>query len=152
MRDHNKPYKLGYLPYHYLLVSTGHTGWIRWQDISTGVAVAGYSTGHGPCNVLKHNNHNSVSHVGHRNGVVSLWSPSSAKALISIFCHKSAISDVAIDRSGTYMATAGYDGYLKIWDLRTYRSIHGYKLDQPASSLDISDTGLLAMGTGRRLE
>lgn len=152
LRNHDKPYKLDYLPYHYLLVSTGHTGWIRWQDVSTGTYVSGYSTGHGPCNVLRHNPHNAVSHIGHRNGVVSLWSPTAGKPLVSVFCHKSPLTDIAFDRNGTYMATAGYDGLLKIWDLRMFKSVHGYKLDHPALSLDISDTGLLAMGIGRSLQ
>lgn len=149
MRKHERPHKLDYLPYHYLLTSVGHSGWIKWQDISIGEYVAGYQTGHGPCRVLKHNPHNAVSHLGHSNGVVTLWSPSSGKALASMFTHKSPVTDLAIDREGRYMATAGLDGYMKVWDLRMYSLLHSYKPDHPVHTLDISDTGMIAMDVGR---
>ena len=77
MRRHERPYKLDFLPYHYLLTSIGHSGMIKWHDVSTGEYVAGYQTKHGPAKVLKHNPINAVSHVGHSNGVVTLWSPAS---------------------------------------------------------------------------
>jgi hypothetical protein len=77
MRRHERPYKLDFLPYHYLLTSVGHSGMIKWHDVSTGEYVAGYQTKHGPAKVLKHNPINAVSHVGHSNGVVTLWSPAS---------------------------------------------------------------------------
>ena len=79
MRRHERPYKLDFLPYHYLLTSIGHSGMIKWHDVSTGEYVAGYQTKHGPAKVLKHNPINAVSHVGHSNGVVTLWSPASGK-------------------------------------------------------------------------
>jgi U3 small nucleolar RNA-associated protein 7 len=152
MRRHERPYRLDFLPYHYLLTTIGHSGWIKWHDVSTGEYVAGYSTGHGPSRVLKHNRMNAVSHVGHSNGVVSLWSPASGKALVSMFCHKSPVTDLAIDNSGRYMATAGLDGYMKVWDLRKYACIHAFKPRHPALSLDISDTGLIAMAVGRQAQ
>ena len=114
MRRHERPTKLDYLPYHFLLTSVGHSGWIKWHDISIGDYVAGHQTGHGPCRVLRQNPINAVMHVGHSNGVVSLWSPSAGKALVSMLCHKTPINDIAIDREGYYMATAGMDGYLKV--------------------------------------
>jgi U3 small nucleolar RNA-associated protein 7 len=152
MKRHERPLKLEYLPYHFLLTSVGHSGWIKWHDISIGEYVSGYQTGYGPCRVLKQNPHNAVSHVGHSNGVVTLWSPSAGKALVSMFCHRSPITDLAIDREGRYMATAGLDGYMKIWDLRKFTALHSYKLDHPAVSLDVSDRGLLAIGTGRTMQ
>ena len=42
------------------------------------------------------------------------------------------------------MATSGRDGTLKLWDVRTYRPLHEYNTPRIASSLDISDRGLLA--------
>lgn len=45
LRNHDKPLALDYLPYHFLLTSTGATGWLRWQDVSTGEYAAGFSTG-----------------------------------------------------------------------------------------------------------
>lgn len=147
-----RTYKLDFLPYHFLLTAVGHSGWIKWQDVSIGQYAAGYQTGHGPARVLKHNPTNAVSHVGHANGVVSLWSPASGKALVSMFCHKSPVLDVSVDRSGKYMATSGADSLVKVWDLRTYKCMHSYKTDRPTVSLDISDTGLLALGLGREVQ
>ena len=98
MKQHERPYRLDFLPYHFLLVSAGHSGWIKWHDVSTGTYVAGYGSGHGPCKVLTHNPHTAVSHLGHSNGVVSLWSPAAGKSLVSMFCHKAPLTDVAIDR------------------------------------------------------
>lgn len=152
LADHERPYRLDFLPYHYLLVTAGHSGYVKWRDVSTGQMMASYQTGHGPVHVLKHNRVNAVSHVGHSNGVVSLWSPAAGKALVSMFCHKSSINDVAIDREGTYMATAGMDGMMKIWDLRKYQCVHAYRADAPVMSLDISDMGLIAMALGREVQ
>ena len=58
----------------------------------------------------------------------------------------------AVDREGRYMVTAGLDSYIKIWDLRTYSCLHSYCTSQPATSLDISDTNLLAMTVNRSVE
>jgi WD40 repeat protein len=64
-----------------------------------------------------------------------------------LFCHST-----AVDREGRYMVTAGLDSYIKIWDLRTYSCLHSYCTSQPATSLDISDTNLLAMTVNRSVE
>ena len=72
MKRHERPVKLDYLPYHFLLTSASSNSWIKWHDISIGEYVAGYATGFGPIRALKHNPVNAVSHVGHVNGVVSL--------------------------------------------------------------------------------
>ena len=114
MKRHENPLALDFLPYHFLLNSIGQSGWIKWHDISIGEYVAGYNTGFGPAKVLKHNPANGVSHVGHFNGVVTLWSPAAGKALASIFCHKSPVNDLAIDREGKYLVTAGADGMVKV--------------------------------------
>lgn len=31
------------------------------------------------------------------------------------------------NQQGKYMATAGGDGRVRIWDLRTYKMLHGYQ-------------------------
>ena len=152
LKQHERPYRLDFLPYHFLLTTAGHSGWIKWHDVSVGEYVAGYQTGHGPVHVLRHNPSNAVSHVGHSNGVVSLWSPAAGKALVSMFCHRSPVSALAVDRQGRYMATAGMDGLMKVWDLRKYQCLHSYRLDHPAVSLDISDRGLVAMACGRTVQ
>ncbi|MDL2082344.1 hypothetical protein QNN03_38720, partial [Streptomyces sp. GXMU-J15] len=44
------------------------------------------------------------------------------------------------------MAVAGMDKSLKIWDLRKLSEVDSYYTPTPASSLDISDNGLLSVG------
>jgi U3 small nucleolar RNA-associated protein 7 len=152
MRRHERPYRLDFLPYHFLLATVGHSGWVKWHDVSTGEFVAGYPTGHGPCRVLTHNPLNAVSLLGHGNGVVTMWSPASGKALVSIFSHKSPVTAIAVDLEGRYMATAGLDGYMKVWDLRKYTCLHAFQPSHPVTSLDISQRGLIAMSVGREVQ
>lgn len=70
--------------------------------------------------VLKKNPVNAVIHLGHSNGTVSLWSPNVPEPLVKFLSHHTAIRALDIDHSGRYMATAGQDRRIKIWDLRKY--------------------------------
>lgn len=49
------------------------------------------------------------------------------------------------------MASAGLDGHLKVWDVRTYKELHSYFTPKPAHSLAFSHKGMLAVGHGPRL-
>ena len=40
LKDHIEANKLDFLPYHYLLVSVGNAGYLKYQDVSTGTLVA----------------------------------------------------------------------------------------------------------------
>ena len=51
-----------------------------------------------------------------------------------------------------YMATSGLDGQMKIWDLRNYKHLNAYYTPTPATSLDISQSGLLGVGFGPRIQ
>ena len=77
-----------------------------------------------------------------------LWSPSLNTYLAKVHCHQGSIHSLAVDHEGLRMATAGADGKLKIWDLRTYKMIDEYRTLRPAHSLDFSQRGLLAVGNG----
>ncbi|KAH3798666.1 hypothetical protein DPMN_152268 [Dreissena polymorpha] len=46
------------------------------------------------------------------------------------------------------MATSGIDRTLKIWDLRTYKMLHSYKVPMGAGQMAFSQQGLLATGMG----
>lgn len=46
----------------------------------------------------------------------------------------------------------GVDSQVKVWDVRTFKPMHAYFANSPATSLDISQKGLLAVGQGRRLQ
>lgn len=47
---------------------------------------------------------------------------------------------------------AGVDRQVKVWDVRTFKPLHAYFANSPATALDISQRGLLAVGQGRRLQ
>lgn len=68
--------------------------------------------------------------------------------LVKMFCHKAPVQAIAIDNGGYYMATAGLDSRLKIWDIRTYKEVQNYFTPTPAATLSISQKNLLAVGYG----
>lgn len=46
------------------------------------------------------------------------------------------------------MVTAGQDARMNIFDIRTFKEVHSYFTPTPASTLHLSDTGLLGVGWG----
>ncbi|KAL9182277.1 hypothetical protein ACHAXT_012929 [Thalassiosira profunda] len=104
----------------------------------------------GPCGAVRQNPFNSVVHLGHTNGTVTLWSPSSSEYLVKMLCHKgSPITSLAIDRSGRYMATGGGDSKVKIFDLRTHKELHSYNTHGGRRRVwTLSQTGILGVGHG----
>lgn len=50
------------------------------------------------------------------------------------------------------MVTAGSDGQMKVWDVRTFKAVHEYWNPQPAKTLSISQKGLLAVGWGSQIQ
>lgn len=148
LKQHVEATHLDFLPYHFLLVTAGHAGFLKYHDTSTGTLVLEHRTKLGPVQAMKHNPWNAVMHLGHANGTVSLWSPSMPTPLAKVLSARGPIRDLAIDREGKYMAVAGADKLLKLWDLRKFKELDDYYTPTPASSLDISDTNLLTVGWG----
>jgi U3 small nucleolar RNA-associated protein 7 len=146
--QHGDPFRLEFLHYHWLLASVGRAGWLKYQDTSTGELVSQHRTKLGPCHVMRQNPSNAVMHLGHTNGTVTLWSPSSPQYLAKLLCHKGApVTSMAIDKSGHYMVTGGADRQVKIWDLRMFKETHAYFT--PAGvpeSMDISQRNILGVG------
>ena len=149
LEHHTDPQHLQFLPYHWLLASTGRAGYLKYQDTSTGQLVSQHRMKLS-ATALKQNPANAVLFTGHTNGVVSLWSPAQSTYLAQLHCHKgSAVTDVAIDLEGRTLVTAGMDRQINIWDLRMYRQRHQYYCAAaPATSLDLSQRNLLAVGHG----
>lgn len=152
LKHHIEATMLDYLPYHYLLVTAGNTGYIKYQDVSTGLLVAEMRTKLGPTASLTHNPYNAVVHAGHQNGTVTLWAPSMQEPLVKIQSSRGPARALAIDRGGNYMAVGGADRTVKIWDIRNFKCLQTYYTPTPASSLSISDTGLLAVGWGPHVQ
>ncbi|GAB5366783.1 hypothetical protein AAMO2058_001173000 [Amorphochlora amoebiformis] len=146
--NHSDPNRLAFLPYHFLLASVGRTGHLKYQDTSTGEIIAEHRTRLGECDAMVQNPHNAILCLGHKNGTVTMWSPTMSQPLIKMLCHRGPIRDLVVTPNGQYMATSGLDGQVKIWDLRTYKEMHSYYSVRPASTMSISQNNMLAMGFG----
>ncbi|KAH3902717.1 probable U3 small nucleolar RNA-associated protein 7 [Saccharomycodes ludwigii] len=149
LKQHVEAKHLSFLPYHYLLATSGQTGWLKYQDISTGALVSELKTKLGPTTSMCVNPWNAVMHLGHGNGTVTLWAPNMSTPLVRLLSGRGPINSIAIDRSGTYMATVSADKSMKIWDIRNFKELHNIdNLPTPGTNVEISDTGLLAMSWG----
>ncbi|KAF4552692.1 BING4CT (NUC141) domain-containing protein [Elsinoe fawcettii] len=148
LTEHVDPLYMQFLPYHFLLATVGNSGWIKWHDTSIGKVVAQTGTKQGTPTALAQNPWNAVSHVGHQNGTVSLWAPSSSTALVKMLCHRGPVRSISVDRSGTYMVSTGQDMKMAVWDVRMFKEVHTYSLKRPGQALAISDKNLTAVGWG----
>lgn len=79
-----------------------------------------------------------------------MWTPNVSTAQVKLLAHKGPVSAIAHDQSsmGSYFATAGLDGSMKVWDSRNWGIVNEWHLPRPASSLCYSQKGLLASGWG----
>ncbi|EDO14981.1 hypothetical protein Kpol_387p7 [Vanderwaltozyma polyspora DSM 70294] len=149
LKQHIEARHLEYLPYHYLLATAGETGWLKYQDVSTGQLVSELRTKLGPTTSMAQNPWNAVMHLGHSNGTVTLWSPSMPQPLVKLLSARGPITSIAIHRGGNYMVTTSRDKSMKIWDIRNFKELHTVEnLPTPASNVSISDTGLIAVARG----
>uniref|UniRef100_A0A4X1TFS5 WD repeat-containing protein 46 n=1 Tax=Sus scrofa TaxID=9823 RepID=A0A4X1TFS5_PIG len=141
--------RLEFLPFHFLLATASETGFLTYLDVSVGKIVAALNARAGRLDVMTQNPYNAVVHLGHSNGTVSLWSPAVKEPLAKILCHRGGVRAVAVDPTGTHMATSGLDHQLKIFDLRaTFQPLSARTLPQGAGHLAFSQRGLLAAGLG----
>ncbi|CAJ2511076.1 Uu.00g067010.m01.CDS01 [Anthostomella pinea] len=151
LRKHQDVTHLEFMPYHFLLVTLGLTGFIKWQDTSTGQIVSEIATKLGAPVSLAQNPYNGISHVGHNNGTVTLWSPNCSSAegpLVKLLAHRGPTRALSVDRSGHYMVSGGADNKMAVWDIRMFREVQSYFTHQPASSISISDRDVTAVGWG----
>ncbi|XP_059255989.1 WD repeat-containing protein 46 [Mustela nigripes] len=141
--------RLEFLPFHFLLATASETGFLTYLDVSVGKIMAALNARAGRLDVMTKNPYNAVIHLGHSNGTVSLWSPAMKEPLAKILCHRGGVRAVAVDSTGTYMATSGLDHQLKIFDLRgMFQPLSARTLPQGAGHLAFSQRGLLAAGMG----
>ncbi|KAG6006747.1 hypothetical protein E4U21_006732 [Claviceps maximensis] len=148
LRKHNEVTHMEFLPYHFLLATIGAGGVLKYQDTSTGQLVAEMPSKLGQPMSMAQNPYNAVLHVGHQNGAVTLWSPSSQEPLVKLLAHRGPVRSLAIDREGRYMVSTGQDLKMAVWDIRMFKEVNSYYTRQPASSVAISDTGLTAVAWG----
>ncbi|KAI3649727.1 hypothetical protein MP228_005359 [Amoeboaphelidium protococcarum] len=151
LRNQVEVVNMDFLRYHFLLVTAGNNGVLRYHDTSIGHPVTEIKTKQGRSTCMAHNPQNAITHLGHSNGTVTLWSPNMGQQLVKMLVHRGPVNDIAIDPSGQYMATCGMDGQLKVHDLRMFRQLNQLYTPSPGKSLDISQKGMLAVSHGPRV-
>ncbi|KAF5182753.1 Small nucleolar ribonucleoprotein complex subunit [Thalictrum thalictroides] len=150
LKEHGAVLKLQFLRNHFLLASINKFGQLHYQDVTMGGMVANYRTGLGRCDVMQVNPFNAVVGLGHSCGKVTMWRPTSAAPLIKMFCHHGPVSAMAFHPGGHLMATAGMERKIKLWDIRKFEVLHTYS--GHAKTLQFSQKGLLAIGSGSRVQ
>ncbi|XP_078497739.1 WD repeat-containing protein 46 [Lissotriton helveticus] len=148
VKKFNDVLRMEFLPYHFLLATCSATGFLQYLDISIGKEVAAICTKSGRLDVMAQNPYNAIIHLGHHNGTVSLWSPNLKEPLVKMLCHRGPVRALAVEKTGTYMATAGLDKKLKVYDIRSYKPLHSYLIPGGAGHLSFSQSLLLAAGSG----
>ena len=151
LKTHHQVCALDFLPYHFLLVSVNKKGYLQYLDTSTGDPVANFQTRLGRTSTLTHNPNNGVVHLGHSNGTVTLWSPKTPEPLVKMLCHHGPVKSIVIDNSGQYMISGGVDSKVRIWDVRTYKSLGEIRNRAPADVMKLSQRNILAIASGRRV-
>ncbi|XP_057981278.1 probable U3 small nucleolar RNA-associated protein 7 [Malania oleifera] len=146
LKEHGTVLKLEFLKNHFLLASINKFGQLHYQDVTMGGMIANYRTGLGHCDVMRVNPFNGVVGLGHTGGTLTMWKPTSAAPLVKILCHHGPVSALAFHPNGHLMATSGMERKIKIWDLRKFDVLQ--TLPGHAKTLDFSQKGLLATGTG----
>ncbi|KAF7150971.1 hypothetical protein RHSIM_Rhsim02G0215300 [Rhododendron simsii] len=145
-QEHGAVLKLQFLKNHFLLASINKFGQLHYQDVTTGLMVGNFRTGLGSSDVMQVNPFNSIVALGHSNGSVTMWKPTSAAPLVKMLTHHGPVSALSFHSNGHLMATAGTDRKIKIWDLRKFEVLQ--TLPGHAKTLDFSQKGLLATSTG----
>ncbi|KZT02780.1 BING4CT-domain-containing protein [Laetiporus sulphureus 93-53] len=151
LKAHIEPTRLEFLPFHWLLASIGNAGYLKYQDTSTGQLLVEHRTKLGACNTMTQNVHNAVIHLGHQNGTVTLWTPNLSHPAVRLLAHLGPVVSVNVDPStgGRYMATAGQDGVVKVWDCRNWKgAVRQWNARGGGGELEWSQKGALAVATG----
>ncbi|KAF7820215.1 putative U3 small nucleolar RNA-associated protein 7 [Senna tora] len=146
LKEHGAVLRLQFLKNHFLLASINKFGQLHYQDVTTGSMAGNYRTGLGRTSVMQVNPFNGVIGLGHSGGTVTMWKPTSSAPLVKMLCHHGPLSALAFHSNGNLMATAGKDKKVKLWDLRKFEVLQTFP--GHANTLDFSQKGLLACGTG----
>jgi U3 small nucleolar RNA-associated protein 7 len=101
---------------------------------------------------MSQNHHNAVILTGHSTGVVNMWTPNFSDPVASILTHPNIVNNISADLSGNYLVTTGTDSKMRVWDIRTYKQLYEYFNPLVASSIDISQKGLLSVSYGNIVE
>jgi len=138
--------RLEFLPYHLLLAAGCEDGALHYVDVSTGQLTASYLTHHGPLRVLAQNPVNAALLSGNASGTVCMWTPNEKRPVLKLLAHERPVTALAVEpRTGTWLASAGVDLQLRLWDLRRLdQPLRRLKLPASARHLAVSQRGVLA--------
>ncbi|CEF66267.1 WD40 repeat and BING4, C-terminal domain and WD40/YVTN repeat-like-containing domain and WD40-repeat-containing domain-containing protein [Strongyloides ratti] len=136
-----------FLPRHFLLVTGNQKGFLSYLDVTMGKMVSQFQSRQGSLNSMSQNPSNAIILTGAYNGKVAMWSPNVKEPLVEMLAHKSNVSSICVDQTGTYLATAGADKFLRIWDIRNLTPLHAYKLPSMPSCLAFSQKTCIAVGS-----
>lgn len=151
--DHKSPLFLQFLRQHWLLVSASENGRLSYSDITDGKTVARIRTKRGAPSAMTHNRHTGVVALGHANGVVSFWTPNMEEPAATIFAHPSPLTALDVNIAGDKLVTAGCDGSVRVWDMRSFEKCYSKTNDKyAASDVAFSATGVLGTARGARVE
>ncbi|KAH7729332.1 Protein WDR-46 [Aphelenchoides avenae] len=140
--------RMEFLPRHFLLVAATNTSFLHYLDVSVGKIIASWRTKHGPLDVVTQNPSNAIVLTGNAKGTVAMWSPNSKEPLVELLSHRGSVGGIAVDATGTYMATTGLDKRIKIWDLRTYREMHSFTQPLNIGEVAFSQRNHIAVAAG----
>ena len=90
----------------------------KYQDTSTGNLICEHRTKLGTVDAMRQNPYNGVMALGHSNGTVTMWTPNMTTPVVKMLCHRATVTALAFDLTGHYMATAGVDCQIHVWDAR----------------------------------
>jgi U3 small nucleolar RNA-associated protein 7 len=145
--QHKEVTHMEFLPYHFLLATTGHAGYLKYTDTSMGKMVIEMPTKERVTS-FRQNPYNAIIHIGSERGTVSLWSPNSTVPLVKVLAHHWPVRAIGIDREGRYMVSSGDDMKMAVWDVRMFKEVHKYNLHRPGLSIDISARNMTAISWG----
>eukprot|EP00475_Leptophrys_vorax_P029077 TRINITY_DN4244_c0_g1_i1.p1 TRINITY_DN4244_c0_g1~~TRINITY_DN4244_c0_g1_i1.p1 ORF type:complete len:497 (+),score=128.87 TRINITY_DN4244_c0_g1_i1:39-1493(+) len=152
LTDQRIPLALDFLPFHFLLTSVGQDHVLTYRDTSTGEKVAAhkFNQAAGPSSgCMRQNPKNAVIALGHQRGLVTMWTPNMAEPVVKMVSHRGNVLGMCFDHSQEHqMITTGTDNLIKFWDLRTFKELCTKRTRSPVNSIDVSMTGVLALGRG----
>uniref|UniRef100_A0A8C4PYX1 WD repeat domain 46 n=1 Tax=Eptatretus burgeri TaxID=7764 RepID=A0A8C4PYX1_EPTBU len=143
---------LRFLPHHFLLASVNSRSFLHYLDVSVGTEVANIPMRIGRPSAMALNPQNAIVSVGTHNGVVRMWAPSCHEPLVSMLCHRGPVRSVAVSSGGEYMVTAGGEGKVILWDLRSLSPLNSIGILGGVGHLEFSQRGLLAIASGRNIK
>uniref|UniRef100_A0A0N5A1D3 WD_REPEATS_REGION domain-containing protein n=1 Tax=Parastrongyloides trichosuri TaxID=131310 RepID=A0A0N5A1D3_PARTI len=144
----DKVISMEFLPKHFLLVTGNQRGYLSYLDVTMGKMVKQFQTRQGSLNTLSQNPSNAIVLTGSYDGRIAMWSPNVNEPLVEILGHKSNVTSISVDRSGTYLSTTGADKFLRVWDIRNLKPLHAYKLHYFPSCSAYSQQNCIAIGSG----